>query len=395
MAFPLTALAQDFAEPIPVEAPSGFQEIPGTGSGAQDLGYDALTRDFLDGLSYQIGTSLFYDSNVTNGSGLPGSPEIDDTAFSVSPSIAYRTQGSEWWFAGNLGGSYAAYFDNSNFNASSYRMGLSGGYKGAHLSVTGNVGMGHQEGANRYAGAYVEEDTFNAGINASYSISPKTSLRSSLTYSKREGGAFVSETEETRFDLSALWKATPLLRVGPGIGWSYSDGARQVDRSAVRPSLNASYQLAKKVSMTTSLGVEFVEYGGVGGSDTTFSGSLGLNYQANAIWGLNLQFYSGTQADGYTPGAYRETTSVRLGYHHKIRRAMFNAGVRWESSDLKRPAGGAILGSSQDYFGFDASLGIPVFSERAFGSLFYQWSDQDGVRSFQRNVVGVSLTSRF
>ncbi|WP_193212238.1 hypothetical protein [Luteolibacter marinus] len=375
---------QDFEAPL-VSAPSGYTE-PTTFSGF-DVG------EALSGFSFGLGSTLAYDSNV-RGSGPVRSGE-GDTILSVSPTITYRDPGGDFTFGGSFALNYATYFSNSDLGGLGYSTNLHAGYQGGRFSLKGTFGSSLRQGTNNYYNnSYAETLSFNTGLSLDYRLSPKTSINSRFNYNWTEptSGNFAS-TYNLGFDIAALWKATPLTSLGPGIAWDQSGGDNRPDRQTLGPILRVKYKLSRKVALDGTFGYQFYQSGG-GSQDGGFTTGLGLNYRASSLWGMNLSVYKGTTANGGIGGGYRDSTNYRLGYHRKIRRAQLTTGIGYEISDV---SGGVAGGQDQDNFNWDIALGMPVFYNRVQASLFYRWRSNSGnnVRSNDGYTTGISLSTGF
>ncbi|MCW1887308.1 hypothetical protein OKA04_21400 [Luteolibacter flavescens] len=380
----------------PVAAPSdGFPQ--GTGLSLPPGG------EMLRGFKLGLTASAVFDSNVD--SGLGGSKNESDLIFTVGPTFTYRAEGGLWSLGASGGLSYASYLDNSDLGGLGYNLGVNFGYSPSRLDLKGSFGTSLTAGNNRNYGGYSETVNYNTAFSASYKWSAKTSFDARFSYRWTDPGDVVSAvgnsfggTQATTFDLSAMWQATPLIRVGPGVGWSWESGDNQVDRETVGPILRLQYQLARKISLDSTFGMDFVDYAGSGGGDdTAFSTRIGLNYQASQLWGMNLSVYQGTTADGATAGNYRETSSVNLDYHRRIRRANLALGIGYEANDQVSVTGGAVGNGVGDFLIFKASVGMPVFGQRARASTFFDWREEmeGGNGNDDGYQIGVSLSSGF
>jgi hypothetical protein len=385
LCLPLASLApaQDLAVDLPF-APSGF--AGGLGGPIVPLLNGLTTSGFVSGV---------YDSNVNQGVG--GNDE-DDFILSLGGSVGYQTQGREWTIGATYRGSYDQYMDRGSY--SGYNQGASfvAGYQGGKLKVMYNAGFDLDRGSNRYYSTFVERINISQGINASYRLSPKTSLASNLGYSftKANGGDF-SDTESFNFGLSAMWQASPLLSVGPGIRYTLRTGDEHPDRHTFGPTVSANYRLSSKLALTSRLGLDFVDYSEGGGDDVSVSAALGLNYKASALWGMNVSLFRDYQADPALPGAFNEVTSFGVGYYRNIRRATLNLGAVYEFNSVERPLGGGSRGS-RDYWSLTSSLGMPIFANTTSASVFMSYRSQSaggGSGSWDGTQVGFSLARSF
>ncbi|QJE94271.1 hypothetical protein [Luteolibacter luteus] len=360
-----------------VTAPSGFTNpVSPFASSALGSGLEDVARRFHLGLS----SALTYDSNFFQTS----SNEDDEVTFVISPTFSFQTQGAAFQFIGQAALNYNTYFENSDNNGLGYNLSLEGNYDGGGpLSAHASISSSKEQGVNRYYGsAFVETMNFNTSLGASYRISQKTSIDGRFGYSWTDPDeAGLSQTENTSFDLSAMWQATPLLRIGPGVSWSLAEGSNQDDRETIGPILRAQYKLSNRIALDGTVGLDFADYGGGGDSDTDFNCSLGVAYRWSELWGMSLRLYHGTSADGSrlgtATGSFRETTSIGLGYHRQVMRALWDVSLNYSMDDSSNPNGLLAPGDS-DYFTFRTSLGMPIFANRANASVFYSWMDESG-----------------
>jgi len=385
LCLPLAGLApaQDLVVDLPF-APSGF--AGGLGGPISPL---------LDGISASGFLSGTYDSNVNQGVG--GNSE-SDFILTLGGSVGYQTQGREWTIGATYRGSYDQYMDRGSL--SGYNQGASfiAGYRGAKLNVMYNAGFDLDRGANRYYSTFVERINIRQGITASYRISPKTSLASSLGYSftKANGGDF-EDTEAFDFGLSAMWQASPLLQIGPGIRYTLRTGSGHTDRHTFGPTVSANYRLSSKLALTSRLGLDFVDYNDGGSEDPSVSASLGLNYRASPLWGMNFSIFRDWQADPALAGAFNEVTSLGVGYYRNIRRATLNLGAVYEYNSVERPQGGGSQGS-RDYWSLTSSVGMPIFANTTSASVFMNYRKQSaggGAGSWDGFQTGFSLARSF
>lgn len=373
-------------------APSGFSSLPVETSPTQGFG-----EDLLAGLSISTSLSGTYDSNVTQSPGEPVAPITDDFILSLGGSVNYLSKASDWTFGGNYRGSYNEYFNQSDFNGYNQGAGLVANYDGGRFNAALTGGIDFDQGTNRnYSSAFVERTNYRLGLTARYRMSPKTSLQGNLGQNlSTTGDDDFDDTESFDAGVSALWKYSPLTELGPGIRYTYRSGSSQTGRTSIGPTVNLNYQLSTKVALNSRLGMDFASYDDGSSADPSFSASIGLNYQASKLWGLNFSLYNDTQADPSVPGAFTEVTSMRLGYRRKLRRATLNLGLGLDTNRSENPTSG--VGNDRDYLNIDASLGMPLFSNTSFGSIFLRYADQsssatDSWDSFQ---MGLSINRRF
>lgn len=372
----------------PITEPSGF-----VGSNFDRFGSSA---EPLEGVSYSIGTTFVYDSNIQSGVAGGMIDGGGDTIWTVSPGIAYQNPGGDFTLGGALALNYSTYLNNSDLGGLGYTASIDSGYRGAKFDLSGRFESSLSRGNNRnFSNSFVETVQFTTGLNLDYTLSPKTKLSNRFAYfqSDPKQAAF-GKTSTTTLDSSVLYQFSPLTSFGPGLSWSSSSGRNQDDRTSLGPIFRATYQVSRKVTLDGTIGLEFVD-GSSGGDETNFTTSLSARYQASVLWGMNLSIYRGTNANGGLEGGFRETTSVRLGYTRSIRRATLEAGLGYEFSDTS--GGGNGTAFDQNFFEFDTSIGMPIFANRANAAVFYSFRDQSGVQtsSLDGFQIGFRLSAVF
>ena len=357
--------------------PSGFSNTPA----AFPLG-GGLDGDLLDGFSLSATLSGTYDSNpsqgyTTAGSTGGGATGGGDFFTTLGGSLGYRSTPSDWTFGASYNGSYSEYFEQSELSGYNQSSAATVDYAVGPLSASLTAGVNFGSGANRYYAAVVDELSVNYGLSARYEISPKTSLTSSLaqTLASASGGN-TTDTSSFSLNTAALWRYSALTEFGPGVRYTSDSG--ESDRTSIGPTLNMNYKLAKKVSMTSQVGMEFAEYQDGGSSDPSLTTSIGLNYKASRLWGMDLSLYRGTQANPTTAGGFDEITSLTLGYNRKIRRASFNLGLSYETNVAQPTGNRATAKQDTAYPSYNSSLSMPLFANKATGSVFFNYRGQSG-----------------
>lgn len=391
------ASAQDFAASLPM-APTGFGSGFGGGFGSGlGGGFGGPLDTFLDGFGGGVSLSGTYDSNVTQGGS--NTPKEDDFILSLGGNVAYRTQGSEWVVGGNYRAGYDQYFDRSSLSGFNQGAGFIAGFQGAKLNAMYSAGFSFDRGANRYYSSFVERTSITQGLTASYRISPKTSIAGNMGYSfSKVSGSSFGDTQSFNAGISAMWRATPLIQVGPGIRYSLATGDRQPDRHLFGPTVSLNYTLSAKVSLVSTAGLGFVSYSGGGSGDASVFTSVGVNWAATEVWGMNLSLHRDVQADLSVAGAFNEITAIQIGYNRRVRRASFAVGLGYEHNSFENPGGAASTRGGRDYWSLNSSVSMPIFGDSVNSSVFASYRDQtssgDG-NSFDSFQIGFSLSRGF
>lgn len=377
----------------PVGPPSGFNTVPAAFP-TTSRGGDSLLRD----ISLAVNLSGTYDSNVNQSSGVGGRTKRDDFITSLGGTLSYMSKARVWTFGGSYTGAYNIYANNSQFDGYTQSGSLIANYDGGKLSTNITAGLSTGRGGNRFLGAsdFVEQTQINVSIAARYVYSAKTVLTSTLSHGFTTTEGPFSDTNGTSLGFAALYRYSPLTEIGPGIRFTRQNGGGGNDRTSVGPTLNLNYRYSTKLSLVSQLGLNFADFSQVGSSDVTVSSSIGLNYQASPLWGMNLTLFRDSQPDPSVSGSFRETTALRLGYTRQIRRASLGLGFSYENSAAFNDGIGGTR-PDRDYFSVDASLGMRIFADTTNASVFVRYSDQisNSVESFDSFQVGFSLSRGF
>ena len=384
-------------------APSGFTMSPGApdgGAGNSAGTGGGLGASVLDGFSVVTSLSGTYDSNVSKSPGLPLAPIEDDFILTLGGRVDYLSKSSDFTFGGGYRGSYNEYFSQSAFSGYNQGGGVVANYEGGKFSATFTGGVSIERGSNQnYSSAFVTQTSYTAALNASYRISPKTSLQGDISenFSTASGGNF-SDTQSFNVGASALWKYSPLTELGPGLRYTYVSGSAQTGRTSIGPTLTVNYKLSSKVALNSRIGMDFASYQNGGTADPTVSAAVGLNYEASKLWGVNFSLFRDTQADPSQAGAFNEVTSLRLGYRRKIQRATLNLGTGYTMNRTELPSnvsGQAAVDRS--FLNIDGSLGMAVLSNTCFANVFFRYGDQSGgaTDSWDSFQVGFGISRGF
>ena len=388
--------AQEGAAGLP-ELPSGFYEAAATVIGSEE-------EQSFGKLDFELGLLNRYDSNVTLGA--PQGRIDEESDFLIQPSLKSSFQlgsgSGEWRFGLNGNVTRMNFEELDRFNVTNYSFGLNGGYQSGRAKLLFNAGYASRGGVNYFVGDLFELTSVSATLKGEYTISPKTSLEFSMGEN-----SFISETSRfadtssTTFLVAGLWKATPLIRLGPGFRYGIRTAEvggpiQDQELTVAGPALRLDYKLSPKVNLTSSIGLGFADT--PSGDDELLNFRVGLNYRASSLWGLNLRMIRDTQATFFGGGGFDQVSSYRFGYTRKIRTARFNLGVSYEDHEPQGVTQVVPGFRDSGYFNYTASLGFPVFGNEADLSLDLAWRDfdtADSLQSWNGLQSGLSLAWSF
>ncbi len=393
-------------------SPSGFSTLPTAPNGFSgavatlDTG-SGLESRILEGVTIVTSLAMTYDSNITQSPGLAEFPVEDDAFLTLGGAVKYLSKASELTFGGDYHGSYSQYFQNADYSGFSQGASLTANYEVGRFRLSGAFGADYNRGANRnYGSVVVDQTTIRSSLAGRYLLSPKTSLAGNFSQSFTTSSGGFNETQYYDLGASALWKYSPLTEVGPGIRYTYTSDGTGDGRTSIGPTVSLNYKLSSKVSLNSRLGMDFATYEDGASADPTFSTSMALNYRASRLWGMNLSLYRDTQADPRVSGGYYEVTALRIGYNRKIQRATLNLGMSYETTSYTLPVfTGVVSGNDpiptaqpdRDYFSLDGSLGMLIFGNSSYASVFVRYNDQSGggLGSWDSFQTGISISRNF
>jgi hypothetical protein len=373
--------------------PRGFAAMPG------NMPYGGSVFDDLrDGLGLSVSLSGTYDTNPSQGFGRAQDSGEGDFFMTLGGSLNYLSRASTWTYGARYTGGYNQYFNQSDLSGYNQSAGASLNYAGGPLTASLNVGIDFGSGANRYYQSVVDEISYNYSLNARYRVSRKTSLTGDLAqrFTSASGNGN-SDTDSLDLGAAALWKYSPLTEFGPGIRYTSRSGDASQNRTSIGPTLTVNYELSRKVSLNSRVGMDFARYEEGENPDPSLFTSIAFNYRASRLWSMNLSLLRDTQASYSSAGEFEEFLALRLGYNRRIRRANWNLGMGWETRSTDDPSGATRSSPDRDYLTLDTSLSMPVFADTCSASIFMRYSDQSGDsnQSWDSLQTGFSISRSF
>lgn len=385
--FPCVLFGQDQAGETP-SLPSGFSSSTSLFSLAE-----GKSKQF-EGLDLSLGFSGRYESNVTQ----VASDKEQDWVYTPKIDIGYLLGNSRWNLSARGNYAYESYQERDDFSGANYSFTLSGGYQSQKLNTSLDLGLSSASGINRIAGGFIEQKSFKSGLSSTYRLSGKTSLDFSWNQTSTESRTQdYGDTSSVTAGLSAMWQATPLISVGPGIRYGVRTGYDEEEFTVVGPTVRFDYELSTKVALNSSFGMDRSD-SPYSRDDSQLNWAIGLNYRASSLWGFNLQAIQDTQATLSTGGGFSQVASYKLSHWRKIRKAQVEVAVTYEdrsSTDTRSAAG---VTRDVEYLTFSAAVRLPVFRERADMSFYVRQREQTSKNvdlSWDGVQTGLDFTYRF
>jgi len=402
-------------EPLPVELASSeageFEESPrmteSVGVGLRDDGFLLRgARALFPASSKQRGvlalsgyTESAYETNPAFGAGARGDAGSDFYLI-VGGEVAYQRRIGGVNLELSYYGDYQQYLRDDALSNGYHDLQASLAYEGEVASLTLALGASNGSGANAYYQSQVEQFLWNVGLKGSYEISSLTSLRGAYDYSERNasarfsGGARVNDNQSHTLRLDALWKYSPLLKIGPGLRFSERSGAGVERLRAFGPSINADYELTTLVSLNATAAINWSDYSTGGSSGAFVSSGIQLQWRPSDFWSFDLGVDRDLQASATFAGGFVEGFSGTLGAQRRVGRHTLRMGLSYH---LTEQAGGSrVATGDRDYFSIDLSVARMVFKDSEL-SLFanYRSLSSEGNNTEESVLAGISLNHNF
>ncbi len=266
-------------------SPEAFPGLYNRNQAADLFRHSSLDEE--EGFRFGIGLAEIYTSNLLLSSDNP------EQSFrtQVGPSVSYRSA-SEGTAPFSLLTSYSPSFNfyhgNSSLNEVSHAFDGRLLYNSAKSSVSAGARYTQERAANRFTQGFTETKSLGITSDLKYSISPKTSLNTNLSYTSSDLGVSTASGSNTFSILSgASWQITPLTRIGPSIRYATSESSFGVTRDSVSYLGTLDYELSTKTSFSSTFGVEQVSSSRFE-DQTNPTGTISLKYRPTENWAIDL-----------------------------------------------------------------------------------------------------------
>ena len=382
--------ATDILKDLP-SMPSGFTN---SSLWTQELEEDTPSG----GLNFGLNLNVLYDSNVNQGSGSQGDPEESDVSLNAGLSASYLMGDATWQLGVNANVGYRHYFERDELSDPNYGLSIYGGYNAGKTVVSFSTDFGYSSGVNVESGSFLEQVSISTSLSARYKVSGKTSLLASWSQSSSNSQTSgTSDTSSWNAELSGIWQATSRINMGPGIRYSFRGGRDDSELTGWGPTFRLNYDLSTKVSLRSSIGVDFND-SSLSGSSESLNWSLGLNYRASSRWGFNLAMIRDTRATQSEGSGFNETVSVNLKFWRQIRQAQASLAFDYQDRSAIDGLPSATDSGDSKLFTTTVGLAMPIFKRRASLDLNLSYRDFEGSNSrtsWDGFQAGVGVGYRF
>lgn len=349
-------------------------------------------------LNTQLGVS--YDSNI-----LGRLDNESDTMLTFSPTLEYRREGGRGSMVFNLGGRFVHYVDNDDRSHEDYFVGgvvtvpvspdspLSGSLN-ASYSRTTNVSESVSD--------LVTSKSLRLGTSGSYAFSERLSGTGGISWGSTENQNF-GDNESLNLSAGVSLQEFLFRRLPLSVTYAYSTYESTNDATSIRAldttshsiNVGTSGQLTPKVSGNVSVGLRSTDDDGSNFA-TQDRNSTGVVASSSLSWvvdeltsvSLGVSKSLGASVDNQSI----DTTRISLGWNRKLSEQLSgNAGVSHSWNDYRS------VNRNDKQLGFNAGLAYQIRRNWSAGAS-YTYTDNDSdtrVNSFQRHVVGATVSARF
>ncbi len=389
-----------------------------------------------------------------------GNQNNDATLFTqISPSFSYRSAPdgeARFILAASYTPTVSFYHSGSEGTTYDHDFQTSLTYEGEKLVLGFSGAYSLINAPNRFTGAFTRSINRSLELDASYSISEKTTLYSNLEYQTRETNVGnqqagndpdgnpplnLQDSDVLSYTLSALWDVSPKLQFGPGFRYANSKSGVGTSRSIALTG-DVRYSYSDKTRITASLGLEEssfpgssdeisptgsirVDYrpspvltwrgevryesipltqglgnlidggdglGGSGDGGQQFNAVIGFNYRPGSTWSFNGNLSRRTAPSFIGEGNIIDT-SISLGANRVIGRGSLGFSVAQSFTDSE--GGGMFVQDDQEFTQLSINYRHPSILENLSFESQLSYSKSTGGISFDQTSASIGLGYQF
>lgn len=286
-------------------------------------------------------------------------------------------------------------------------------YSSAKLQLGMDVSFAQTDGGNVEVGDRVKSIGVVSSVSASYTVSPKTTVGTSFSYSDNIYEQFISSRRygaQTFVD----YAVTAKTQLGVGVGYDQSEVEYGADSGAVSATGRVSWQATSKFALRAVIGGEWrqneeIRAAIVPGSDepVTAEGteqfspifSLGALYNARENTSISLDAYRRSSPSISEVNQSYYSTGMVLAVNQRVYdRFSCSLNLGYENADYQATVEGVVADRKDDYWYIRPQVSYAIRTQLTV-ALYYQYSKNastgsDGV-SFDVNLVGATVSYGF
>lgn len=383
----------------------GEDPAPEEGEISKPEAAEALSRS--DGhwlpswLSFDLTLQSIYDDNIFLTDARREGDWINRFTPAFRGNSAISGDQSLWTVEGAYYPTGTIYTSDSDLNSFDQAGNVILRYSGEPLSGLFMLSYVETTGNDRFAQGLFTTNASRADLRVDYELSPLTTLETRLLFENldREDTALLEYNDDQTLSLqvSALWGATPITKIGPSLRFGKTDSTLSPDRQFVDGLVRIEYDSQALLRFSLEAGAQWISFDGDRDSLVKPSVSLVGKYDINALWQLTVTGYSRSAA----------ATSVT---NSDLQASGVNGTVRWIPSEyIQVSAGGGFEKARYEFFD-DSPERVDDY---AYGELrmragnetsrynfefFYRHRFADSTAAnadFENNQAGIQISRRF
>ena len=298
---------------------------------------------------------------------------------------------------------YNMYSAASQENALNQLLAAEGQYAWTSLTAKYRGSAIYINGPSRDTGSFVKGTYIVNSLNFEHDYSPKTILK--LGLSQRGtifSGAGLQDNEFYDLRLSALYRVTPKITLGPDVVAGVNLAQNSPDQRFQSVNMNANYELTGKVTVKAKGGFMVNEY--ASGGQAAFGTSifdLGAQYTPKAGTSLNLMAYRNLNNSAALVGQDFIATGFSLSVIHTVlTRWQPQLQLGYENDQYIGNLPSIPSGRVDNYYFLTPALAYNFLTDdrlklRIFYTIRTNSSNQEQSYGWQDTQVGVQLSSTF
>ena len=386
---------------------------------------EAEQNDAAEALNAELGPQVFHDdvpsgrwkvsphleARVTYDDNIFIQPEneVEDFIFTLSPGLAIgiwdaekrRTdgfldrqdtasvidKGRGSYFAVDYTAILLGFAKTASQNAFDQDARLDARWQAEKWTLGGTVHYESKSETNTDIGTRIRRKTFSAEVVASYRVSEKTAIDTSVSIRANEPEDYVRSTG-WKVETEAAYELTPLVRVGLGgaVGGVAIDGGS--DDVFERVLGRASYEFSEKLDFEVRGGVEFRQSDGAAGDRVNPIFSVRAGYEPSEGTRIGLEAFRSVETSEFRPEESYERTGVMLNFRRAVRPGFYlRLDAGYQQSDY---SGFADESEREDRYFFVRPNLLYNFASWGNAALTYEFRNNDSNRSdstFDNNQI--------
>ncbi len=291
-------------------------------------------------------------------------------------------------------GTYFAFADHSAQNAYDQDALLSAGWAGAKLSLGFQGRFQSLSDPDIDAGGRIRRHIIHTALSANYEVSGKTSVESTLSWTRTEYRG-LNDANELQGEAWLNLQWTPKIKIAPGLGGGVLKAQGGPDQPYARALVRAVYDFSEKLALNGKIGVEYRDVAlGFPFRNSPVVG-VGVNWAPFEGTTLSLDGYRLAEASAVLPGTNYTRTGVDLKIRQRfLQRFLITLTGGYENLDYRAIAEEFSTSRRRDHYVFGrAAIAFDV-TRWGTAELFYNFQRDSSTRpgnSFTDNQVGIEL----